>query len=100
MRRCIIAVIAALGLPAHAAAQSFPDRLVRMIVPFPPGGPVDVTARIAAINQALRAPEIAAAAARLNAEVRPASAEDFGAFLTRERAKWQDVVRLSGIKIE
>ena len=46
MRRCIIAVIAALDWRAPAAAQSFPDRLVRMIVPFPPGGPVDVTARI------------------------------------------------------
>jgi tripartite-type tricarboxylate transporter receptor subunit TctC len=34
------------GSPAAAPAQSYPDRPIKMIVPFPPGGPVDVTARI------------------------------------------------------
>jgi tripartite-type tricarboxylate transporter receptor subunit TctC len=32
-------------------AQSYPERPIKMIVPFPPGGPVDVTARI--VTQAL-----------------------------------------------
>ena len=54
MRRAVIAVaIAALGLATPAPAQTYPDRLIRMIVPFPPGGPVDVMARIVA--QALAA---------------------------------------------
>jgi tripartite-type tricarboxylate transporter receptor subunit TctC len=39
------------GSPAAAPAQSYPDRPIKMIVPFPPGGPVDVTARI--VTQAL-----------------------------------------------
>jgi len=42
----IAAVIAMLGLVAPASAQTFPDRLIRMVVPFPPGGPVDTVARI------------------------------------------------------
>jgi tripartite-type tricarboxylate transporter receptor subunit TctC len=42
----IALLVAALGLPASVAAQSYPARPVRMIVPFPAGGNVDVFARV------------------------------------------------------
>jgi tripartite-type tricarboxylate transporter receptor subunit TctC len=45
-RTLILAVIAMLGIATPALAQTYPDRLIRMIVPFPPGGPVDTMARI------------------------------------------------------
>ncbi len=37
-----------LALPGLAAAQTFPERQLRLIVPFAPGGSTDVTARVLA----------------------------------------------------
>ncbi len=53
----------------------------------------------AAINQSLRSPEVVAAARRLPAEIRPASTQEFGQFLARERAMWAEVVRRSGLAV-
>jgi tripartite-type tricarboxylate transporter receptor subunit TctC len=44
IRLCL--ALAMLGLCEHAGSAAFPDRAVHIVVPFPPGGPVDVVARI------------------------------------------------------
>lgn len=51
MRRMLISLAALISLcaplaPAHA--QAYPDRVVRMIVPYPPGGSIDILGRIIA----------------------------------------------------
>jgi len=38
--------LALLGAPAHAQNDAWPSKPVRLVVPFPPGGPTDTVARI------------------------------------------------------
>jgi tripartite-type tricarboxylate transporter receptor subunit TctC len=57
-RRFSLALAAAAGaaaLPARPSAQSWPDRPVRLIVPFPPGGGTDVISRQLAERMAANA---------------------------------------------
>jgi tripartite-type tricarboxylate transporter receptor subunit TctC len=43
-----IVVLSLLVPTVHSAAENYPDRIVRMVNPYPPGGSVDVMARILA----------------------------------------------------
>jgi tripartite-type tricarboxylate transporter receptor subunit TctC len=43
-----IVVLGLLGLAVQATAETYPERVVRIVNPYPPGGSVDVMARILA----------------------------------------------------
>src|SRR5215470_7155575 len=48
-RRIVLAALIAAGVNAGpAAAQPYPSRVIKMIVPFPPGGPIDTMGRLVA----------------------------------------------------
>jgi len=55
LKKLLVGVLALFALSASAFAQDFPNRVVTLVAPFPPGGPSDTTARmiIGAMSQAL-----------------------------------------------
>ena len=48
-RRLLLSAAVAFGagVASQARAQAYPDKPIKMIVPFPPGGPIDTMGRLA-----------------------------------------------------
>jgi len=45
---CVLTGVAASGRPCRVLAQAFPNRTITIVVPYPPGGPIDTLARVIA----------------------------------------------------
>jgi tripartite-type tricarboxylate transporter receptor subunit TctC len=60
MLRRLLAVLALAAFPLAAAAQAWPMRPIKMVVPFPAGGPTDVMTRVLSdkLSQALGQPVV------------------------------------------
>lgn len=50
MKSWLIALFTVFAIAAPAHAQTFPSKTIRIIVPYPPGGSIDLTARVIAKN--------------------------------------------------
>lgn len=105
--------------PQFAAAQTYPNRTVRIVDVFPPGGGTDVVGRVlAAMLSPARIP--ADIVTRLNAELQKAvaqsdvrerfaaagvepgtsSPDELAAILKNEIAKWSKVIKDAGIRAD
>jgi tripartite-type tricarboxylate transporter receptor subunit TctC len=50
MKRWLVILIAVVAATLSAHAETFPSRTIRIIVPYAPGGSIDLTARVIAKN--------------------------------------------------
>ena len=50
MKCSLVALVAVVAIAAPAHAQTFPHKTIRIIVPYPAGGSIDLTARVIAKN--------------------------------------------------
>src|SRR2546430_10947007 len=48
--KTLVLLIALFAAATHAAAQAYPSKPVRMVIPFPPGGSNDVVGRMIAFQ--------------------------------------------------
>jgi tripartite-type tricarboxylate transporter receptor subunit TctC len=63
--------------------------------------PPEVMARINhAITDALRTPEVIERFGKLYAQPVPTTAEQFGAFMTTERGKYEKIAKASGARVD
>src|SRR5712692_1242168 len=67
----------------------------------PAGTPRPIVDKLAAeVKRILELPEVAKALRDLGAEPAPSTPEQFAAFTKAERARWQEVVKASGVRID
>jgi tripartite-type tricarboxylate transporter receptor subunit TctC len=104
---------AAVFAPAPALSQNFPDHPIKIVVPYPAGGPADTVARVttgtppdviakvnAAENALLKSAETQAAIAKLGLNPLVLSPQGLGKALTDELHLWRAVVSEAGVRLD
>jgi tripartite-type tricarboxylate transporter receptor subunit TctC len=67
----------------------------------PAGTPLPIVEKIAAeVKRIFESPEVVGSLKKLGGEPRPMTPQEFAAFTRAERAKWQEVVKASGVRID
>ena len=46
LRRSFVSALGAAAVTAPAIADTWPNRQIKVVIPYPPGGPTDITTRI------------------------------------------------------
>jgi tripartite-type tricarboxylate transporter receptor subunit TctC len=78
----------------------FPTEIIYGLL-APAGTPDAVVAKLnKAVNEALQSPELRANLAKLGIEAKPQTAQEFGAVLLDDMAKYDAIVKMTGIKVD
>ncbi len=78
----------------------FPSDIVYGLL-VPAGTPDAIVEKLnTSVNKALRSPELRANLAKLGIEARPGTPQAFGAGMADDMAKYDEIVRLTGIKVD
>jgi tripartite-type tricarboxylate transporter receptor subunit TctC len=84
----------------EAGFPDFPSDIVYGLL-APAGTPDAIVETLnTGVNKALRSPELRASLARLGIEARPGTPQAFGAGMADDMAKYDEIVRLTGIKVD
>jgi tripartite-type tricarboxylate transporter receptor subunit TctC len=84
----------------EAGFPDFPSDIVYGLL-APAGTPDAIVEKLnAAVNKALQSPELRANLAKLGIEARAGTPQAFGAGMTDDMAKYDEIVRLTGIKVD
>jgi tripartite-type tricarboxylate transporter receptor subunit TctC len=84
----------------EAGLSGYPDEVWMGLV-APGGTPAPIVERLnAALNEAVRSPELRASFARIGFETRGGSAQEFAARIAGDSDKWDAVIKLTGAKVD
>ena len=104
LRRCATGGLTGAALIAGAApaADQYPSKSVRMIVPYPPGGGSDLTGRAMGqkLSEALVSPEMKERFASLTLDATPGPPEEFRKLLESEVQRWKEVLKQVTVQLD
>jgi len=82
--KAVVALFAWLALAGMVSAQGYPNRPVKVVVPWPPGQATDIAARVVT----------------LGLDARSSTPDEMGAFLKREQERYGSIIKAQNIKVE